>query len=432
MYDKLKYIFKSIKNKGALHILLGAFSTKFVSLFGSIFIVRLLTKSDYGLLGYIENLYSFIYIIGGLGLSNATIRYVVLADNLEKKKGYYIYIRNRSLIYNFIFVFIFIVIDYLYPHPTEFEDSKLLIVIILFMLPFQYDMQNNLMLERAMFNNKRYAWLSFFTAAIFIAAKIVGAYVGDIIAVLILSTSVNIFCDIYTQRSVNKRYFNNIQTNKIAKKQRREIDIYSIQFMVTNGLWSLFMVMDVFLLGKLGASSIELADYKVAYIWPANLGIVGSCMAVFITPYFVKNENNLEWIRNNFKKIYLINLVVSIAIGISIWVLAKPLIYIYSGAKYLNTIPLMRVILIGAVLNNGCRMITANALSAMGQVKYNMIVSAIGFVLQILLNLYLIPLCGSYGVAYTSIIVYSLMSIALIVVFIKKYYLNKQLVQEID
>ena len=422
MWHKINEKINFIKQKGAVHILVGSFSTKFVALFGSVFIVRLLTKEDYGLLGYIENIYSFVYIIGGLGLSNATIRYVVLGDKIEEKKSYYTYIRNRSFVYNSIFVILFTLINLLYPHPQEFTSARNLIIIMLIMLPFQYSMQNDLVLERAMFNNVRYAYLSFITSVLFVLAKIAGAFIGGIIEVLVLSTLINIACCMYTQYTVNRRYFRNAQTKKISSNKRKEIDIYSLQFMITNGLWTLFVIMDVFLLSKLGSTSIEIADYKVAYIWPANIGIIGSCIAIFITPYFVRNESNIVWIRRNFKKLYILNILITLIIGVFVWLFAKPLIYLYSGAKYLNTIPLMRTLLIGAVINNGFRIITANVLAAMGQVKHNMFISLIGFALQIVLDFYFIPKYGSYGVAYTSIIVYSFMAIALLIIFICKYY----------
>ena len=46
--------------------------------------------------------------------------------------------------------------------------------------------------------------------------------------------------------------------------------------MITNGIWSLFMLMDIFLLGKLVNDPIIIADYKIAYAWPANISIVCS------------------------------------------------------------------------------------------------------------------------------------------------------------
>ena len=80
--NRLKSMLKMIWKKGAIHIFTGSFLNKFVVFFGSIVIVRLLSKTEYGMLGYAENLYSFAYILAGLGISNAIMRYVVLADTM--------------------------------------------------------------------------------------------------------------------------------------------------------------------------------------------------------------------------------------------------------------------------------------------------------------------------------------------------------------
>ena len=61
----------------------------------------------------------------------------------------------------------------------------------------------------------------------------------------------------------------------------------------------------------------------------------------------------------------------------------------------------------------------------MGQVKNNMIISIFGVIMQLSLNLILIPAYGVVGLAITSIIVYSLMAFALLLVFNKKYHVSK-------
>ena len=85
---------KTIWSKGAIHIFTGSFLNKFVVFFGSIVIVRLLSKTEYGMLGYAENLYNFAYILAGIGISNAIMRYVVLADTIEAKKAVFYFSSN--------------------------------------------------------------------------------------------------------------------------------------------------------------------------------------------------------------------------------------------------------------------------------------------------------------------------------------------------
>ena len=83
----LRQKIESMKQNGAFHIVLGSFMTKFVSFFGSIFIVRLLSKTDYGILSYYENFVSYFIVLAGFGLDAALLRYMVLSDGMPAKKG---------------------------------------------------------------------------------------------------------------------------------------------------------------------------------------------------------------------------------------------------------------------------------------------------------------------------------------------------------
>ena len=82
----------------------------------------------------------------------------------------------------------------------------------------------------------------------------------------------------------------------------------------------------------------------------------------------------------------------------------------------------MRILLIGAFINSGFRYVTANILSAMGKVKSNLVISSIGILLQIALDILLIPRYGAMGVAYSNCLVFTIMAVALFAVFYKTYY----------
>ena len=65
LLNKLKNTVNDLFNKGAFHILVGNLVTKFVTFFGSIFVSRILTKVNMGLLTYMENWigYAIIFTI---------------------------------------------------------------------------------------------------------------------------------------------------------------------------------------------------------------------------------------------------------------------------------------------------------------------------------------------------------------------------------
>lgn len=424
--DKIKQMIKTIWAKGALHIFMGSFLNKFVVFFGSIVIVRLLSKTEYGMLGYAENLYSFAYIIAGFGVSNAILRYVVLEDNIEEKKNVFLFSSRFAFKFNIILVILLGIINTFYPHTREFEACRIYIYIMILSLPFQYYTDNSLSLERAMFNNKKYALLAFMISAMIIVGKLLGASINGLMGVIVLGVIINIILAYSMLHVSEKKYFTGNSKYFLEKNKKKKILSYSFQYMLTNGIWTLFMLIDVFMLGKIADNSSIIADYKVAYAWPANISIICSAIGVFIAPYFIKNEKNPDWIRLNYKRTFLISFVLVCSVGLIMILLAKPLIFIYGGSLYYNVIPVMQVLTIGSIINNGLRYTTANIFAAMGQIKYNMIVSIMGIVLQIIFNLYTIPRFGIYGTAITGILTYSIMAIILFLCFAKINKLFKE------
>lgn len=406
---------------GGFHIFIGSFLTKFVAFFGSIVIIRVLSKSEYGLLSYIENLYNFAYIIAGLGLANAVLRYVVLEESLEGKRTVFDYIAKRSMCINIIIVLILCIANYFYPHSQEFENARNLMYIIIFMLPAHYFVDNELSLERALFNNKKYAYFSLVIAVLTVGYRFVGAEIDKVKGVLLAGIvtyallAVILFCCGY------EKVFKGISSSSLKKKYRKQINIYSVQYMITNGVWTLFMLLDIYMLGIMVGNAELLAVYKVAYAWPANISILCVSVGIFVAPYFVKHENDKGWIKHIFLKTAKVNMCIVTIVGITMFMFAKPLIYIYGGSTYYDAIPLMRVLLIASVINNGIRYTVANILAAMGQIKYNMLISFLGIVLQIGLNIIFISNFGVYGPAYSGICSYSLMSIILLIIFKRKY-----------
>jgi O-antigen/teichoic acid export membrane protein len=425
IYNKIKEQLSGLAKKGGLHIFLGNTFTKFVAFFGSIFIINLLTKSEYGTLGYVENLYHYAYLLAGLGMTNALLRYVVLAPTPEEKKSYYSYIIRRSIQVNIVLVVIMVAIMVLYPHPNEFAQARWLLPILLLALPVQSLNDSQITIYRAMFDNRRYALTAFATVTLVIAGKYILSLVLRLPGAVIATPIVYGLLALVVGFLVYRRYFRGkSKVQALNSEQKKEVLTYSLQYMVTNGIWALFMLNDIFLLGRLTGDSQMVADYKVAYVLPGNLSLISASIGVLVAPYFMRNENNIPWVRRAYKKTYLATAgLMALAVGF-LYVFAHPVISLLYP-KYIDVVPVMRVLLIASFINNGIRYTNAHLLSSMGQIKYNMYVSLGGVLLQIGINLWSIPRYGAMGLAYTSITVYSLMALALIVVFYRRYFYDK-------
>lgn len=414
---------KLTKN-GAIHVVIGSFLSKFVSLFGSIFIVRLLTKSEYGVLTYYENFTGYFAILAGFGLSSGLLRYMLLAQELPDKKSCFDRAIFRGTVWNIYLVTICFLVCYFYPHPKIFKGYSLVWLALILCMPFSFCVNVCLSALRAGFDYKSYAFLAFSTSLILIGFRVLGAAIGGLSLTTWTRLAAEIACAVICIIWVNEKFFTAVFPSVLNKAFTKEMDVYSLQIMFTDGLWIIFMLNDLFLLGQISGSETIIADYKVASVIPANLSILTSAIGIFVAPYFIKHENekNYTWVKTKFSLLLKITASITGIFALLCFILAKQLIQLLFGQQYLSAVPVMRILLLASFLNNGVRASMANVLSAMGVQKLNLYVACGGMVLQILLNILLIPIYGGIGVACSSSVVYLSMSLTLAFIFWKRYY----------
>lgn len=418
--DKIKSSLKKLYNTGAFHITIGSFFTKFVAFFGSIFVIRLLPKPDYGILQYVENLYSYALVLAGFGLPFSVLRYVVIAKDDEKKR-YMHYAVTHSIIRDCLICIVILILNVFVKYPDNFQEARYFIPILAVLLPFQNLFTNGTYALRAVFKNKEYAIVSCIVSVLLILGRIFGAKIDGIEGVVWSRLIINALCSVILIYFVYQLYPKS-KDNNLNSESVREVNSYSFQYMITSGLWIIFMLNDSFILSLITNDPVIVADYKVAYVLPGNLSLISTAIGIFVAPYFTKNEKDLKWVRKNYKLTSLVNAGGVGILSIALIIFAAPVISFIYGENYLNIVPLMRILLIGAFINSGFRYVTANILSAMGKVKSNLIISTIGIILQIAFDIVLIPVFGSMGVAYSNCIVFTIMSVALFGVFYKTYY----------
>lgn len=412
---------KNLINKGAIHIIVGSFITKFVSFFGSIFLVRILSKQDYGVLSYYENFLSYFIILAGFGLAVGIQRYIILADTIEEKKTCYINALQIGNVWNIGLIVIALTFFLFYPHPDAFKDCFSIALMLTLCIPAIYILNASLSTLRAMFEYKGYAVMAFISSFFLIVMRIIGAAINGIAGTVLFRLLCEIICACICLLYVYFKFFNNVSAGVLKKTFVKERNIYSIQMMFTNGLWAIFMLNDLFLLGQLIGNEVLIADYKVAYVIPANLSILTAAVGIFVSPYFTKKEkeNDWNWIGKKCKLVLTATIVTMGVCSLLCFAMAKPLIVLMYGEQYISAVPIMRLLLVASFLNNGIRATIANIFSSIGFQKINLIVAVIGMAIQIILDIILIPLYGGFGVACSSAIVYLIMSTVLIVIFLR-------------
>jgi len=421
---------KKIRNllieKGALYVIIGNFSTKFITYFGSVFLIWILTKENYGYVEYVENIYGYVYIFAGFGMGISIIRFIVSAETEDEEKGYYNYAIKKGFVYNIFLLIIALLFAYIYPHPEEFASTKWLLIILILALPFQNFIDIALSTFRGKFKNNHFAIFSVLFSIFLLLFKFLGALVYNIHGAIIGRLSLTLIFSISILLFTYRNYFTKTSHYSITREKRREIRNYSIQYMFTNSIWAIFMLNSIFLIGIILKDSSLIADYKAAYVLPGAIAVISSAIGYFVAPYFIKNEKNHEWVRKNFKSLYLFGIIIIGIISLLMFILSPIIISLIFGDRYANITGLMRMLIISSFINNALRYPISNVLSAMGLIKQNLVISIIGVVGQILLNILFLNNVGIIMIPISNVIIYSLMTITLVIVFKKQFYSIKE------
>lgn len=410
---------KALIEKGAIDILAGSFLTKIAAFLGSIILVRVLAVDDYGYLTYAENRYVYVYLLAGLGLNNAVFRYVVLAKTDEEKRGVFRFVALWGTAFNLMLVAAAAVVFAILPATQGFEAGARLIPVLLVALPLQYLFDTSTFSLRALFKNRMYALSALLAIVLVWSTKVIGARMVGLFGTAIATPVAYGIMSLLLLAYFGQRVFKGTKPTPVSSAMKKEMIVYSLQYMVTNGLWALFMQNDLLLLGSLTGDPTAVANYRVAYVIPSALSILSSSIGLFVVPYFVKHEKDRKWVWSNYKKVVLVSVGVIGLASLCVILFGASIIRFAYGEQYLPALPIMTILLVSSVINNGLRYPTANILSAMGQVRVNMAVSAAGTVLQLLLNWLLIPRYGAYGTAICSVVVYACMAVAVITYFAK-------------
>lgn len=421
MQKAIKEFFANLKSKGALPIFISTFLIKFITFFGSFVLIRILSKNDYGIFSYFENIYSYLYLVAGLGLSNSIFRFVVIANGEEKKKSYYDYSIKIGSVINFNVVLFACILFNKIDFPAPYSDYAYVIICLTMIVPFKYLIDCNLYLHRAMFKPKRYAFWAIIVSAAYIVSKILGGFAFGIKGVALFTIIAELVLCAFTFFSVQGKYFSkDKQESGLTKEEKKESLSFAIQAMITNGLWAILMLNDVFILSKFFSDPAVIANYKAAIIIPQTFSLISNAIGLIVAPYFSKleHEGKIDEVKKLWNRSIIISTILLAALLVFSYFLAKPLIIIICGEQYLEVVPLMRLLLISSLINNAFRYTTANAMTAMGAVKYNIIVSLSGLILQVGFNILFIPKFGVNGVAYSNIISYSFMAISIIICYI--------------
>ena len=403
LFEKLRQFAK----EGLFHIFGSKVIAQVGGLISSMLVIRFLDKADYGHYVNAVNLYSYPAIFVGMGMTNVIMQYCSEKATDERKASIY---RHGLVVGHGANVLV--VLAMLAMAFWKFQEGKAgtaLYLVLMCGLPFvDYTNAFAQTVLRVKLKNHVFSNANTISTVVLLLGNIVLTKFFDIEG-LIYSRYLSYFVAMTICMAAlrKERFFGFMWTEgkRLVGEDRKQINNYAFVCAITNFASAVLVLMDVTCLDLFLNDSTVLADYHVAAVIPSACGFVPSSLMVFFYPKLVAaiSEGKKEGraFIFNMAKIYA---VVNGFVYVCLALFAPLIIWIIYGEKYMNVIPLFQILSLN-YLFYCVRNLMGNTIAAIKKVKINLIFAIFSGVLNIVLNMLLIPWLGSVGAAVATLTV---------------------------
>lgn len=422
--NKLISAIKSLMEKGFFHIFIGNTLVKCVSLCSAILLPRILVpESIYGMLGTVDNVNSYLILMNGLGLANSVLRFCAMKDTLEEKTAVFRFCLKFGLVADGLIILIYLP---LLLFSTLFDGgnygaAKVYILVACLIPLLTYIQEVAMLYMRANLMNKSYSKVSVLYTILYAGFQVLlalifslnGVFVGRYIA---LSITVAIcFRMLYRNKVLSK------ESELLSRDEKKKIILYGMGTMISNA-FSLIMPYNETLVVNLVLQDLNsTAYYKAASMIPSNLQYIATSVVVFIFPYFAKKTGQWKWVRKNSTLVILGMLGIMVPIMVVGYILTPYIILWIYGENYAPAIEIMKPMWVAFGVNAIVRVPLGNILAALGELKFNIILSVFISLLHLALDYYFISTMGIGGAAYALMIAYGVSGLcSMIYIFTKR------------
>lgn len=404
MYTKLKSLFKT----GFFHIFGSSTINKIISFLSSVVLVRILTKSEYGIFTYAWNIYSIVLLFNGMGMESAILQ---LCSEHSGDDDFAARICNYGtrfgVIFNVLLTAAMIVIALFAPLKIDGSNELLLLLCLLPMIQLLFNLSTSYL--RSQKRNRDFAVLSTMnTALVFFVS--VGAALAfrekGMVFGYYVAYAVTVLLGVFKMRV---RLVSNAEPLE-AQDRKSLLSIGAIT-MCNNGLSQLLYLLGVFMLGIVVADETVIASYKTATLIPTALNFIPQALVIYLYPYFAEHRDDGAWCLKRYKQAVLGLGALNAAISLVLVVGAPLIIRLLFGAQYMDAVPAFRILSANYFLSGTFQVLAGNLLVTQRKLKYNLLVAVISGVVNIAANLILIQLWGSIGAAVATVCVVVLASV---------------------
>lgn len=385
---------KRLLHKGFFHVFGSSALNQVVSFAYSLLIVRVISKEDFGVYSYAVNIYTMFILLSGFGLVSAVMQLgSEYADDEHRVSSLFAYSTRFGLLFNAGLCAAILLTGLLIPLPISGSNQILMTMALIPLLMILKDF--GVIWLRVQLKQKQFSYANTLNALLKSGLTILGAmllkstgivlghYLVEIIMLVVLVSWLKVPV--------------NLRGNSLARQDKRDLFQIAGISVLNNTLSQLLSLLGAFMLGLVVLDESIVASFKVATTIPFALNFIPSSLMIFVYPYFARNKNNREWVRQNYRKLMVYVGLGNLAIALGGILLARPIIGIAFGAQYLDAVPSFQILMASYFVSGTFRSISGNLLVTQRKLGSNLVAGVIGSVTTVLLNVWLIPRWGSIG-----------------------------------
>lgn len=406
--EKILLKAKALFETGFFHIFGSSVINKIIAFLSSVVLVRILSKTEYGVFTYAWNIYCIIMLFNAMGMESGVLQ---LSSEHSGDQEYANRVSNYGtkfgLKIDLILCFVILLIGLF--APLKIEAGRRLLCSLCLLPLFQFLFNMTSVYLRSQKRNREYARLQVVnTALIFLVSAscafvfreigmVIGHYVSYLSAYLIGLFAFHIHL---------------IKRDRVTLGTETK-PILKIAFisMLNNGLSQLMYLLDVFVLGIVDPQETILASYKVATMIPTALTFIPQAMVTYIYPYFAEHKNDQRWCINHYKQVLLGLGCTNLIISTGLYIFAPFIVRVFFGVQYVDAVPVFRILVINYFFSGTFRTISGNLLVTQRKLKFNLLVAIISSSVNIVADYFFIQWWGSIGAAYATLLVVLVSSI---------------------
>ena len=369
----------TLKKSGFFLVFISTILNKVVNLLYGVVLIRIISKSEYGIYSYANNVFSYFNGLIGLGMASTVLQICAEVEGRDKNKRYN-FCFFVALAFNVILSIVIRIFSF--SVPLSIDGSNDLLSYMSFLPVFTCISLLFMNWLRANYDNKRYSVLTIINTIAISICTILGAFFAQSIG-LIVGRYVAAFLTIIVGVLFLKCYIpkDNHYDGGLSDFDKKRTMKIGVSLCLSEFILVIIPLISVTILGAIVLSDEAIASYKAATIIPTALAFLGNAVAIYAYPYFVKNMNNRSWLFKHFLLILVGLAIASTAIALPLLFFSNDILAIVFGKEYLDGAPALRVLLIGFIFNATLQIPATSLIISQVKLKFTIFISIFSSVL---------------------------------------------------